>query len=41
MKFVVATKNQKKLAELQRILAPLGATVLSEKDLAAPLQEVV
>ncbi len=41
MKFVVATKNPKKLAELQRILAPLGATVLSEKDLAAPLQEVV
>ena len=41
MKFVVATKNQKKLAELQRILAPLGAAVLSEADLAAPLEEVV
>lgn len=41
MKFIAATKNQKKLIEMKRILAPLGAEVLCESDLDTPLAEVV
>ena len=40
MKFVIATKNQKKKLELERILAPMGFEVLCEADLDAPLPEV-
>ena len=40
MKLLLATKNQKKLREMERILAPLGVEVLSEKQLDAPLPEV-
>ena len=32
MKIFIATKNQKKLTELERILIPMGFEVLSEKD---------
>lgn len=31
MRFIIATKNQKKLNELQRILIPLGCDAVSEK----------
>lgn len=41
MKFILATKNQKKLKELQRILSPLGHEVISERDLPNPLPEVI
>ena len=41
MKFILATKNLKKLKELQRILIPLGHEVISEGDLQKPLAEVV
>ena len=41
MKFILATKNPKKLKELQRILVPLGHEVISEKELERPLDEVV
>jgi XTP/dITP diphosphohydrolase len=41
MKFILATKNQKKLKELQRILEPIGCQVICEKDLENPLEEVV
>ena len=41
MKFILATKNLKKLNELQRILKPLGHDVISERDLSKPLPEVV
>lgn len=41
MKFILATKNLKKLKELQRILIPLGHEVISEGDLQNPLAEVV
>jgi len=40
MTFYLATKNMKKLAELQRILAPVGISVICEKDLKEPLEEV-
>ncbi len=40
MKVFIATKNAKKLIELERILTPLGFEVLSEKDLDKPLGEV-
>ncbi len=33
MKFIVATNNKKKLAELQRILSPLGVEVCTAKEL--------
>ncbi|MDR3314560.1 MAG: RdgB/HAM1 family non-canonical purine NTP pyrophosphatase [Oscillospiraceae bacterium] len=33
MKLILATHNQKKLAELQRILAPLGCTLVQDIDL--------
>ncbi len=41
MKFFIATKNLKKLAELERILKPLGITPICERDLESPLDEVV
>ncbi len=40
MKVFIATKNQKKLKELSRILIPLGFEVLCEKDLDTPLDEI-
>ena len=40
MKIFIATKNKKKLVELERILTPLGFEVLSEKDLDSPLEEI-
>ncbi len=40
MKVFIATKNKKKLVELERILTPFGFEVLSEKDLDSPLDEV-
>lgn len=40
MKIFVATKNQKKLVELERILKPMGFEVLSERDLNKPLAVV-
>ncbi len=40
MKIFIATKNQKKLVELSRILTPMGFEVLCEKDLKEPLAEV-
>ena len=40
MKIFIATKNQKKLKELYRILAPMGFEVLSEKDLSIPIPDV-
>ncbi len=41
MKFILATKNQKKLNELRRILVPLGHEVISETELDRTLTEVV
>ena len=40
MKVFIATKNEKKLVELRRILEPMGFEVISEKDLDSPLAEV-
>lgn len=40
MKIFIATKNQKKLIELSRILEPMGFCVVCEKDLVKPIQEV-
>ena len=40
MKVFIATKNKKKLVELERILTPFGFEVLSEKDLDSPLEEI-
>ncbi len=40
MKVFIATKNQKKLVELERILTPLGFDVLSIKDLDKPFEDV-
>ena len=40
MNIFIATKNQKKLVELTRILEPMGFTVLCEKDLDSPLEDV-
>ena len=40
MKIFIATKNQKKLKELDRILSPMGFEILSEKDLDSPLEEI-
>lgn len=40
MRFVMATKNQKKLAELTRILRPLSIEVLCETDIAGGFPEV-
>lgn len=41
MKVFIATKNQKKLKELKRILIPLGFEVLSEADLDKPFKDAV
>ena len=40
MKIFIATKNQKKLKELSRILIPMGFEVVSEKDLDKPLEDI-
>lgn len=40
MEIFIATKNQKKLEELRRILIPMGFEVLSERDLEKPLDDV-
>ena len=40
MNIFIATKNQKKLVELTRILEPMGFTVLCEKDLDSSLEDV-
>lgn len=40
MTFIIATKNQKKLGELQRILAPLGIDAICEADSGFHFPEV-
>lgn len=40
MDFILATNNMKKLAEMQRILSPLGINVVTAKMLGATLEEV-
>ena len=40
MKIFIATKNQKKLVELSRILEPMGFDVVCEKDLDKPLEDI-
>lgn len=41
MKIFIATKNQKKLSELERILSPMGFGVLSQKDFDRDFPEPV
>ena len=41
MKVFIATKNQKKLRELKRILIPMGFEVLCESDLDFPFKDAV
>ena len=41
MKIFIATKNQKKLCELSRILVPMGFEVLSQKDFSEEFTEPV
>lgn len=41
MDFILATNNMKKLAEMQRILSPLGINVVTAKMLGATLEDVV
>lgn len=41
MKIFIATKNQKKLKELERILVPMGFEVLSQKDFTEDFEEPV
>ncbi len=41
MDFVLATNNMKKLAEMQRILSPLGINVVTAKMLGTSLEDVV
>ena len=41
MDFILATNNMKKLAEMQRILSPLGINVVTAKMLGASLPDVV
>ena len=41
MDFILASNNQKKLAEMQRILAPLGVNVVTAKMLGKELEDVV
>ena len=41
MKIFIATKNQKKLSELERILTPMGFEVLSQKDFSKDFPEPV
>ena len=40
MKIFIATKNQKKLRELERILIPMGFEVLSQKDFSEEYPDV-
>lgn len=40
MDFILATNNMKKLAEMQRILSPLGINVVTAKMLGITLEEV-
>ena len=40
MKFLLATKNEHKISEMNRILAPLGILVIGEKDCGVALPEV-
>lgn len=40
MKFLIASKNKKKLNEMQRILSPLGIEVVSESDSGYTFPEV-
>ena len=40
MKFLIASHNMKKRAELARILAPLGITVLTAEEAGVALTEV-
>lgn len=40
MKFFIATKNKGKKKELERILMPLGITVISEDELSSPIEDV-
>lgn len=40
MTFIIATKNKKKLAEMERILSPLGIRAVSEKDSGFAFPEV-
>lgn len=40
MKYFIATKNQHKIIEFERILSQLGIELISEKDLDKPLPEV-
>ncbi len=40
MDILLATNNMKKLAEMQRILSPLGVNVLTAKDIGITLPEV-
>ena len=40
MTFFIATKNRKKLAEMLRILKPLGISAICEADLDKQLEEV-
>ncbi|MBR5222661.1 MAG: RdgB/HAM1 family non-canonical purine NTP pyrophosphatase [Clostridia bacterium] len=41
MKVFIATKNQKKLRELKRILIPMGFEVLCEADLDFPFKDAI
>ncbi len=41
MDFILATNNMKKLAEMQRILSPLGINVVTAKMLGKQLEDVV
>ncbi|MDY4109275.1 MAG: RdgB/HAM1 family non-canonical purine NTP pyrophosphatase [Eubacterium sp.] len=41
MDFILATNNMKKLAEMQRILSPLGINVITAKMLGKELEDVV
>ena len=40
MKFIIASKNKKKIAELERILNPLGIQAVTETDLNISIPEV-
>lgn len=40
MKFIIASKNKKKIAELERILNPLGITAVTENELNISIPEV-
>ena len=40
MKFIIASKNKKKIAELERILTPLGISAVCETDLNISIPDV-